>query len=183
MTSQQTPQRFNPLVTNIVRPAITGTGENGATVVVLVDADGNGVADTVIGTPVVDGDGNWGFTPGIDLVEGVLGVVAYQIDLAGNMSDSTRGISTVTIDLSPPDAPVIDTIAPTNDTIPEITGTGEVGATVTLLADTDADGTGADVQIGQTVVDGDGNWSIISSATLPEGHDCSFSDADRSCGE
>ena len=34
--------------------------------------------------------------------------------------------------------------------LPPITGTGEVGATVTLLADTDADGTGADVQIGTT---------------------------------
>ena len=46
--------------------------------------------------------------------------------------------------------PTIDVLAVTNNQTPTITGAGEVGATVTLLADTDADGNGADVQIGQT---------------------------------
>ena len=136
----------DPLVTNkllLDGLAITGTGEIGATVVILIDEDGSGVADTLTPTsPVVDGDGNWSVAPGADLVEGVLGVVAYQIDEAGNIS--SLHTSTITIDRTAPDAPGIDTLAQTNIPTPRITGTGEVGATVTVLADLITDLNGVD---------------------------------------
>ena len=61
----------------------------------------------------------------------------------------------------------------TNDTTPTITGTGEVGATVTVLADLATDPNGVDgtpeTTIGTDVVGADGTWSIVSSQALPEG--------------
>ena len=98
-------------VVNSQTPTITGTGEDGATVVVLIDADGNGVADTVIGTVTVDGsDGSndWAVTPDSGLVEGVLAIVAYQTSTAGNISESAK--ASIEIDLT--------VIAPTIDVLP-----------------------------------------------------------------
>ena len=155
-------------VTNDATPTITGTGEVGATVTVVadVDLDGSGSTETEIGQTVVDGDGNWSITSSATLPEGTIALSATQVDEAGTTSAAFA--ASIKIDITA-NAPTIDVLAVTKNQLPPITGTGEVGATVTLLADTDADGTGADVQIGQTVVDGDGNWSITSSATLSEG--------------
>ena len=104
----------------------------------------------------------------------MLGVVAYQIDEAGNISSLHS--STITIDRTAPDAPGIDTLAQTNDTTPTITGTGEVGATVTVLADLATDPNGVDgtpeTEItdpaNRPVVQADGTWEFDSNVTLPE---------------
>ena len=108
----------------------------------------------------------WSITSSATLSEGTIALSATQTDEAGNTSAASAAAS-IEIDITA-NAPEINQSAVTNNQTPTITGIGEVGATVTLLADTDADGNGADVQIGQTVVDGDGNWSITSSETLPE---------------
>ena len=155
-------------VTNDRTPTITGTGEAGATVTLLADtdADGNG-ADVQIGQAVVQGNGTWSITSSATFAENAtIALSATQTDEAGATSNAV--VSSIEIDTSVL-APAINPSAVTNDQTPEITGTGEPGATVTLLADTDADGTGADVQIGQAVVQGDGTWSVASNETLPEG--------------
>ena len=48
-------------------------------------------------------------------------------------------VGTVTVDLTV-DPPTIDTLSVTNNQQPTITGTGEIGATVTVVADVDLDG-------------------------------------------
>ena len=69
---------------------------------------------------------------------------------------------------TPPAEPAIDPITDTFGETPDITGTGVIGATVTLLGDHDANATTADAILG-AVVDGGGNWTITSQVPLHEG--------------
>ena len=133
---------FNALpVSNDTTPTFTGTGEENATVTILIDDNGSGIPDTVLGTTVVNG-GNWSFGPVAALSDGIYAIVIYQTDPAGNISGSKS--ASVTIDTTPPVAPIFDALAATTITTPKITGTGEVGATVTVLADLATDLNGVD---------------------------------------
>ena len=125
---------------------IAGTAEAGATVILT---DGNG---DPIGQAIVDGSGNWSFTPGAPLPDGTV-INAIAQDAAGNNS----GPATTTVDAVAPPAPVID---PSNGSV--INGTAEAGATVILT-----DGNGD--PIGQTTADGSGNWSFSPATPLPDG--------------
>lgn len=49
----------------------------------------------------------------------------------------------------------------TNETRPALSGTGEVGATITVLSD--------GVAIGTTIVNAQGNWSLTPQTPLGEG--------------
>ncbi|CAA6807454.1 MAG: T1SS secreted agglutinin RTX [uncultured Sulfurovum sp.] len=126
---------------------ITGTGEVDATITVT-DADNN-----TIGTAVVDANGQWSITPTTPLANGVV-LTATQEDTSGNVS---TGSGSVPVDNVAPDAPAIN---PTNGTT--ITGTGEVGATITV---TDADNN----TIGTAVVDANGEWTITPTTPLANG--------------
>ncbi len=155
-------------ITSDTTPTFTGTGEVGATVT-LYDTDGT----TSLGTATVDGSGNWSITSSA-LSAGSHTLTAKQTDVAGNTSAASSGLS-VTIDATAaaPAAPDMtsgtdsgssssDNI--TSDTTPTFTGTGEVGATVTLY---DTDGT---TSLGTATVDGSGNWSVTSSVLSEASH-------------
>ena len=88
-----------PATTNTT-PTITGVGDSGATVVVLIDATNSGIADTVLGPTVVQPNGTWSVTSLATLPEGVLRIVAYQTDAAGTVSPTTT--SSIEIDTTPP---------------------------------------------------------------------------------
>ncbi|ADU70507.1 Ig-like domain repeat protein [Pantoea sp. At-9b] len=151
-------------VTNDTTPVLSGTAEPGSTVTV---ADGN----TVLGSALVDGDGNWSFTtPALD--DGTYNLTTTVTDPAGNSSPASDPIA-ITIDTS---APAIaediqlsndnsGTLVPvtsgsTNDTTPVLSGTAEPGSTVTV-----SDG---DTVLGTAIVGTDGNWSF-TTPTLDEG--------------
>ncbi|WP_235376715.1 Ig-like domain-containing protein, partial [Pseudomonas putida] len=123
---------------------ISGTAEAGARVIIT---DGSG---SPIGQTTADGSGNWSFTPGTPLANGVV-INAVAQDPAGNVS----GPGTTTVDAVPPAAPVVN---PSNGNI--LNGTAEANSTVTLT-----DGSGS--PIGQTTADGSGNWSFTPGAQLP----------------
>ncbi|TPD98942.1 Ig-like domain repeat protein, partial [Stenotrophomonas maltophilia] len=125
---------------------ISGTAEAGATVI-LTDGGGN-----PIGQAVADGTGNWSFTPGTPLADGMV-INAVAQDPAGN----TSGPASVTVDALAPAAP---TINPSNGVV--ISGTAEAGATVLLT-----DGSGN--PIGQATADGGGNWSFTPGTPLADG--------------
>jgi len=84
--------------TNVKRPTFTGTAEAGSTVTVRDGA-------TVLGTTTAATDGNWSFTIGSDLSDGVHAIAATATDAAGNVS-AASSVLDVTIDTS---APVVST--------------------------------------------------------------------------
>ncbi|GAB3918130.1 hypothetical protein GCM10027613_19710 [Microlunatus endophyticus] len=137
-------------------PAITGTGEPGATVTVSVDGD-------QIGTATVNGDGSWTLNTPDPLADGDHTVSATQTDPAGNTSDADSVDFTVDATTQ---TPVITRPADgssTRDTTPTISGTAEPGATVVV---TDQDGT----QLGTATTNSNGNWTFTSTALTPGGY-------------
>ena len=141
-------------ITNVTTPIINGTGEIGATVNLTSNLDG------AVGSAVVDGAGNWSITTSA-LTAGAQSLTATQTN--GSGTGPASAALAITVDTIAPAAPVIALVA-TDDIVNlaesgagfNITGTGEAGATVTLVFTS-----GAALAGGNTaVVDGLGNWSI-----------------------
>lgn len=139
-------------VTRSSRPAISGRGEPGATITVIVDG-------VTIGTAVVAADGTWSVTPSAPLADGAHTATANSVNGAGLMAtDSTM----FTVDAST----FVDFRQPTEGATvggrrPELSGTSEPGNTVEVTLD----GT----VIGTVLTDADGNWSIAVPADLADG--------------
>ena len=112
---------------------------------------GTGSTEATIGTAIVQGDGTWSMESTATLQEGLIALSATQEDIATNVSAASDPGS-IEIDLTAT-PPIFDVLPVTNLQRPTISGTGEVGATVTVLADVDLDGT-PETQIGTTVVGG-----------------------------
>lgn len=157
----------NGQLTNDAQPTLNGKGEIGA----IITIRDNGAE---IGTTQVDESGNWSFTPDAPLGQGQHIFTVVATDQAGN----TGGVSssfTIELDSIAPSAPVIltvqDNTAPTtgpisngqisNESRPALSGTGEIGATITVLSDGQA--------IGTTIVGAGGSWSFTPSAALGNG--------------
>ncbi|WP_205528887.1 beta strand repeat-containing protein, partial [Vibrio ezurae] len=110
---------------------------------------------------------------GVDLTghsftDGTLTVTAIATDAAGNTSPAS---ATVTLDTSAPTAPTVDAILPGNDLKPTITGTGEVGSTITFT-----DGTN---ELGHVVVGSQGTFSFTPSTDLKEGDHITVTSTDK----
>ncbi|HII4351239.1 TPA: BapA/Bap/LapF family large adhesin [Enterobacter cloacae] len=163
--------------TNDSTPTISGTGQAGSTIHIM----NNG---TQIGTAIVDGSGNWSFTPTAPLGDGSYSLRAYATDTAGNAS-ANSSVFAFTIDTAAPGVPVvtsvIDDIGPvtgtltsgnsTNDARPTFNGTGEVGSTVHVIVDGN--------EIGTAVVNGQGNWTFTPGTDLADGpHAITFNATD-----
>ncbi|MGC6094786.1 BapA/Bap/LapF family large adhesin [Citrobacter portucalensis] len=157
----------NGQLTNDAQPTLNGKGEIGA----IITIRDNGAE---IGTTQVDESGNWSFTPDAPLGQGQHIFTVVATDQAGN----TGGVSssfTIELDSIAPSIPVIssvqDNTAPTtgpisngqisNESRPALSGTGEVGATITVLSDGQP--------IGTTIVGAGGSWSFTPSAALGNG--------------
>ncbi|MEV8686494.1 VCBS domain-containing protein, partial [Mesorhizobium ciceri] len=132
---------------------ISGSGENGATVTLFVDANNNGIVDggESLGTTTVSGGA---FSLDVSLAQGTHNVRAIQTDVAGNASAaSTSHALDITVDTTAPSAPtaldlaaVDDSGSSSTDNITKntsaltISGSGENGATVTLFDDANNNG-------------------------------------------
>ncbi|MBJ7458095.1 MAG: hypothetical protein JHD02_02790, partial [Thermoleophilaceae bacterium] len=142
--------------TNNVRPPIGGTAEANALISVYDGA-------TLLGTTFADGSGDWSFTPSSDLDEGAHDFTATATDAADNTGPAS-GTRTITVDLTAPAAPSITTPATdivTNVNTQAVSGTAEIGTTVTVY-----DGA---TQIGIATTDGSGNWSLAPDPSFTEG--------------
>lgn len=148
---------------NTAVTAVSGTGENGATVAVSV----GGSLVSCSNAPVVVSGGSWTCQLATPLSSpGTYAVSAVQTDPAGNASPASA-VVTVTIDTTAPVAPAITTPAPGVLTTPvtSVSGTGEAGTTITL----------AGLPAGTTctpaplVVAPDGTWTCTLSQALPDG--------------
>ena len=148
------------------QPTFSGQAEPGGKVIVYDNGKPIGEAD-------VDPSGNWEFTPTTPLVDGPHDFSTEVLDPAGNTSGQGNPTH-ITIDTSGVIVSithVIDDVGSitgdialhgvTDDTRPDIVGTGKVGAIVTIK-----DG---DTVLGSTTVDASGNWSFTPSSDLAEG--------------
>ena len=153
-------------VTDDARPELGGKGKPGSTVTIK---DG----DDVLGSTVVDPDGNWTFTPEQDLANGDHSLTVVSTDPAGN--DVTSPSFDITIDTVAPEKPVIglatDDVgssrgdlssgSTTDDANPTFNGTAEPGSRVDIYDNGEL--------IGSTVVDENGGWQFTPTTALPEG--------------
>ncbi|EMF0720256.1 BapA prefix-like domain-containing protein [Citrobacter freundii] len=151
---------------NDTLPLLKGTGEAGSTITVYDGA-------TAIGTATVLPGGSWSLQLNQPLSEGLHNLSAIATDTAGNASSA--GNFTLTIDTTPPLAPVITSAegligsetktlsngGSTKSTKPELSGTGEVGATITISDN--------NVEIGTAIVQANGTWTFIPKDPLSDG--------------
>lgn len=156
-------------LTNDATPTLNGRGEAGATINVYLD--GNPAS---IGTTTVNSDGTWSFTPQTPLANGSHTFTLSATDPAGNSSAVSSGF-VLTIDATPPAAPVIasvaDNTAPvtgivpnggsTNETRPTLSGTGEAGTTISIY--------NGSTLVGTAQVQANGSWSFTPSTSLGAG--------------
>ncbi|WP_150752313.1 Ig-like domain-containing protein, partial [Pseudomonas fluorescens] len=91
--------------TDDTTPTLIGTGDAGTAVRIYAD-------DTLLGTALVDPNGNWSFTPTVPLDGGVHHFKVSSVDAAGNESLESTSYY-ITIDTTTPTAPVVN---PTNGT-------------------------------------------------------------------
>jgi large repetitive protein len=141
--------------TNDNTPAVTGTGEPGATVTVRVDGD-------VVGTPTVDGNGNWEVPPPTEPVaDGEHKLTATQTDEAGNTSPPDEVGFAVDTKALPPSITDPNDGSTTNANTPTLAGTAEPGSRVILFVD--------GRPVGSVVADAEGNWRLILNGNLPDG--------------
>ncbi len=136
---------------------ISGTGEIGATISVVVT---DGTNSTSEATTTVDGQGNWSIT-GIDvsgLADGTLTFNVTAADAAGNETTASTTASKATLVING----VTDPITQANQSEVTINGTGQVGASVTVVA---TDSTDASVTPDAVTVDAEGNWSVTFDAS------------------
>ncbi|WP_189445499.1 Ig-like domain-containing protein, partial [Salinicola rhizosphaerae] len=134
--------------TNDTRPTLSGSAEARSIVTIYLDGD-------TLATVVADDDGTWSYTtPALD--DGSYSVTVTATDNAGNVSDESAPF-TFNVDTQPPETPVV------NSTDGEIlTGTAEVGSTVTL-SDENGD------TIATVTTDVNGNWSFAPDTPLDDG--------------
>lgn len=151
--------------TNDSTPAVHGQAEPGSTVTIK---DG----DTVIGSAVVDGNGDWQITPDAPLGEGGNELVVEVTDPAGNSTDSSL---TITVDTTPPDSvstihitndanETIDGSKPTNDSTPHISGHvdgAQAGDKVIIRDDGKI--------LGEVAIDENGDWQFTPQPALGDG--------------
>jgi uncharacterized protein (TIGR03382 family) len=147
--------------TNDTTPTYSGTVATpfpaGTEVWIYVDG-------ALVGSVMPDAAGNWSFTPGLVLAQGVHNVYAVAVNTGLGQQSLPSSTNTFTVDLTPPPAPVV--IAPangavTNDNTPTYAGTAEPGVTVTVIVD--------GVPVGTTVADAAGNWTFTPAVPVADG--------------
>ncbi len=145
------------------KPAFSGVSAPGATVTVAVyDEAGN-----VVGQPVevtAGPNGEWSYVPEPGLKDGKY---TYEVSAKKDQLETTTGRKDLTVNTVLPelsiDGPAIEKVTSAQ---PEITGSAEPGATVTVAV-SDESGTQIDVQ--NVTADPNGNWSFTPSKPLENG--------------
>ena len=147
-------------VTNDNTPSVSGTAEANSTVEVKVDG-------VLLCTATANGTGAWACpTPAGPLDDGAHAVTATATDAAGNTSGADT--NNFTVDTAAPAAPVItgpQDGSTTGDTTPTVTGTGEPGATVTVIVD----GTPVTCANEPVIVAANGTWTCTPTVPLSDG--------------
>ncbi|WP_253252481.1 Ig-like domain-containing protein [Variovorax boronicumulans] len=149
--------------TDDTTPTLNGKAAAGGNVKVY---DGS----TLLGSAVADAKGHWSFTPDTPLSEGLHSLSATVTPVGGNEGARTA-VFELTVDTAPTITGAYDDVGAaqgnvasggtTDDTRPTLSGTGEVGAVVTVKSGT--------TTIGTAIVGSDGKWSLTPASDLPLG--------------
>ena len=146
----------SPIV--IITGSVTGLVAGDDVTITVTDSAGQ--VQTLI--TQVNEQGNWSITTAA-LAEGPYNVEASAVDEAGNLGNAQAN---AVVDLTAP-LLTIDTLVPTSDPTPVITGSSnEVGGTVSITI-IGADGT---EQTLSAIVNQDGSWQTTVLIPLPEGN-------------
>lgn len=152
--------------TNDSTPTMTGVATPGATVLVAIDTNNDGVGDVTF-TAVADALGNWSATSSATLPDGTFVVTITARDTAGSAStpvsmpliiDSSARAPSGGLSSDSGTAAVGDALS--SDTTPTIVGIGSPGDAITMVI------------AGQTLttqVGPDGKWSVTLNSALPDG--------------
>src|SRR5690606_26648232 len=138
-------------------PTVSGTSEADAEISVTI----GGIE---VCSAVSDSNGNWSCDVSPAVNDGSVQIDVTASDAAGNTSNPVS--VSIEVDTTAPAAPGI--MAPTNGQ--PVTGTGEPGATVTVVTESGASCT--------AVVQPDGSWSCTLSGNLVDGDDITVSQED-----
>lgn len=154
--------------TKSTAPALSGTGEPGATITIYDNS-------APIGSALVQPNGTWTFIPDTPLLDGPHKFTATATDVAGNVGIPSAGF-TLTVDNLPPVKPEPPTITDdanpitgivtngiTNDTTPTFSGTGSAGDLITIYL------SGTPPLQGTATVGADGTWSFTPPAPVAPG--------------
>lgn len=147
-TSPQIGLVANGGATNDTTPTVSGTAVAGAVITLFVD----GVAQS--GTTIANGSGAWSFTPTVGTGPHIFTTTATNA--AGNVSAASAAY-TVTVDIAPPAAPVVNLSDGST-----VSGTGEAGAIIELFLD------GSATSAATTTVDTFGTWSVTFAVPLAD---------------
>ncbi|WHP32497.1 Ig-like domain-containing protein [Trabulsiella odontotermitis] len=151
-------------LTNDNTPMISGSGEPGS-VVKLYDGD------TLLTSITVGTSGTWSYQVTTPLDDGEHSFTVTASDSNGNTTAPSSGF-TVTIDTGAPATPAIDTVKDdagttltdaqlTDETQPQLSGTGVAGSTITVYDNGDS--------LGTAIVDDDGAWTFTPETPLGDG--------------
>ncbi|POZ54675.1 Cellulosome-anchoring protein [Lysinibacillus sphaericus] len=164
-TSLPTIQITEPAGTvSTTKPDIKGTVDPDATVkVVIKDKNGN-VVPNAGGEATVDANGNWTFTPGIDLVDGDY-TIEVEATKDGKTAKETKGI---TVNTSSPTIQITEPAGTVSTTKPDIKGTVDPDATVKVVIK-DKNGNVVPNAGGEATVDANGNWTFTPGIDLVDG--------------
>jgi hypothetical protein len=157
----------NGAVTDDTLPTLTGTAEGNSLISVY---DGQ----TLLGTTLASASGAWTFTPPAPLGVGGHALTVTATDALGNQSTATAAFN-LTVDLTPPAAPVITgalddvggsqgpiaTGGLSDDALPQLSGTAEANSTVFVYNN------GA--LLGSALVNGSGTWTFTPPSPLADG--------------
>ncbi|MCA9166170.1 MAG: VCBS repeat-containing protein [Planctomycetales bacterium] len=147
-------------------PILDGYAEPFSTVLLTIDPDQNPATDNNLSlTTNATANGGFAFTLPTALSDGAIAAIsATSTNAQGRTSASTS--TTFAVDLSAPSAPVASLPAVTNSATPTFTGTAELGSTVTIVLDPDADSNSHNRFSLSAQTDSAGQWSI----TVPVEH-------------
>ncbi len=150
------------LLTSDVKPLFVGKAEPFSTVQIYL-------SETLLGTSVTDGQGNWSFRPSSDLPLGNNPVRFRAIDVAGNFGDYSATVN-IQINTDIPPVPVILGFSPNTGSESDwitsagnltLRGTAKPGTTVDILV-------GGTV-VGQTTPNSNGFWNFSVPGNLAAG--------------
>jgi hypothetical protein len=156
--------------TDDANPEFKGKGEAGDTIIIRDNGK-------IVGSVVVDGSGNWSWTPSTALPDGPHSLTAQPVDRAGNAGNETApiwfGVDTSHINISLTE--VMDSVGViqgpisnggvTDDTTPTLSGRGTPGGIVKIYDTVN----GTKAELGSTTVDARGSWSFPVPQPLAEG--------------
>ena len=150
---------FKAPLTASASPAISGTAGAGLQVSIYVDG-----ASVPAATVTSSATGAWVYTPTTPLADGIHSFTARAVNASG-MASSASVAQSLTVDTTPPSAPVVNAFSATltRSNEPTVSGTAEAAARVAVTID------GGSTPLATVTAAADGSWTYTPTSALADG--------------